>query len=497
MKTTLIQLDESDDILSIKDKMQWNPSKRILLIISHNNKSIQRRLDLLLLQRASNKLGAQLALSSSQKHLRTLGKQTGVKVFSSVIAAQKQDWPEVARKPHENHSSGKKELIKRKEIIDKEKKEKPTPVWQKISFFTLGTLAPILLILILLPNATITISPTRTEQMFSLNVSASPDYSTVSADGKIPAYYQSIVLTDKESISTSGETSVPDQLASGFIRITNKTVEAIELPAHLRLGTGSDPNQQFQTLRAAILPAGEGQFVDIPIQALEAGNAGNLSSQSINSVEGPLNQSLLVSNLNQTSGGSDIKVNAVSENDVQELQSKMKDKLRSEALNSFQTSASAKQIFITDTFEVVTENVNQNLAIGEAGDQLTISIDGKYRILYLNTDALQELVDLSANNSIPLGFEQAEGSLHFVKPARFTYQPESKTIESQIAINQAVQKKIDNGKLIDAILGKTVERTMKIIPSQVTLDQSPKITIIPSFWFWLPLIPSQIKVELQ
>ena len=169
MKTTLIQLDEIDDILSTKDKMQWNSSRRILLVVPHNNKAVFRRIDLVLLQRWAQKNGSHLAISTSQEYLHELGKLSGVKVFPTVLAAQKQDWsdyPLMVKKPE---FPTKEDVLKFKRYIADGKKGRLLPNWQKTVFFTLGILAPIALVLALIPHAVITLHPDQTTQNFTLN----------------------------------------------------------------------------------------------------------------------------------------------------------------------------------------------------------------------------------------------------------------------------------------------------------------------------------------
>ena len=494
MKTTLIQIDENDDILSIKDKMQWNPSKRILLIVPHNNKSIHRRIDLVLLQRAAKKQGAQLAISTSQKYLQGLGKLTGVKVFSTVLAAQKQDWPDFLTKIWKPESQTRIAIGKFKEYNVERKKERLLPIWQKILFFTLGTLAPIVLVLILIPQGRITLYPKQTPQRLILEFSTSPAYTIASLEGKIPASPQKVILSETDAIPTTGETSIPDHFATGTVRITNLSENELFLPAHLRLNS-DNPNLQFQTLTGVFIPAGKGLFVDVPISALTAGIVGNLPPLSINSVSEPYGSLLQVTNLISTTGGSDIRVKAVSESDVQLLKSQVSQKLRADVLSQIENSSPTEKLTVTESLQLVRETMTTNLEIDDPGDQLTIEVTGTYQFLTIKQDDLDQFVSTLAAVSIPQGYQQVAGTLHYSDPVITSFEAGEQIIHAQIEITQSIQKAVDNNEVVSTILGKTKKQAMNIIESYIDMKQTPMIVLFPSFWFWIPLIPDQIVID--
>ena len=495
MKTTLIQLDENDDILSIKDKMQWNPSRRVLLIVPHNNKCIHRRIDLVLLQRVAHKNGAQLAISTSQKYLHDLGKLTSVKIFSTVLAAQKQDWPDSPHWIRKPESLSRSEIGRHKEYVANGKKEVQIPNWQKIFFFTLGTLAPIALVLVLIPHATITLYPRLAVQKLFLKFSSSPTYLSTSVEGRIPAFTQSLTLSAIDTISTTGETSIPDQFASGTVRIMNLTETSFFLPAHLRLNTNNSTNLQFQTLEAGNALAGVGQFIDVPVTALTAGEAGNLPPLSINSVAEPYGSMLQVTNLSSTTGGTDIKVKAVRENDVQLLKSRLLHMLQTEVLSKTKTTSSSEELFILESMEVVNETETTNLAIGDPSDQLTMEMTETYQFLVIKKDDLKQLVSTCAILSIPQGYQQVAGSLHYEDPIITSFNAENQLILGHIGMVQSIHIVINNNGIVSAILGKTRRQAMNIIESNISMDQPMTITLSPSFWFWMPLTPGQIVLQ--
>jgi len=51
VKTQIIQLEEHDDTISVKDKMDWSQTPRVLLVWPERGKVFRNRIDLVLLDR--------------------------------------------------------------------------------------------------------------------------------------------------------------------------------------------------------------------------------------------------------------------------------------------------------------------------------------------------------------------------------------------------------------------------------------------------------------
>ena len=101
MKTYIINLDPHDDIISARDKMGWAKAERILLVWPERVRLLDRRLDLVLLQRHSAALGAQLGVISRDTEVRYHAPRLGILVFKDLRQAQRSNWrlPRRLRKP--------------------------------------------------------------------------------------------------------------------------------------------------------------------------------------------------------------------------------------------------------------------------------------------------------------------------------------------------------------------------------------------------------------
>ena len=83
MKTTILTITPSDDIYSIQDKLSWNKSGRVLMILEGKNPLFQSRKELSLLLRSTKNTGSQIGIVTESRAIRTAMKQYGIPVFAN------------------------------------------------------------------------------------------------------------------------------------------------------------------------------------------------------------------------------------------------------------------------------------------------------------------------------------------------------------------------------------------------------------------------------
>ena len=92
MKTHLIQLERYDDVTSVADKIAWSRANRVLLVWPRRGRVLERYLDLVLIQRACQEIGAQLACLVEDELILDHAQELGIPVFRSVKTAQRMLW---------------------------------------------------------------------------------------------------------------------------------------------------------------------------------------------------------------------------------------------------------------------------------------------------------------------------------------------------------------------------------------------------------------------
>src|SRR5512140_3593249 len=94
MKTQIIALEAHDDFISVRDRMSWAKSPRILLVWPKFESISLRAVDLRILQKHAFYLGAEMGIITRRSDVRRDAQHFGIPVFGSAAAAQRQAWPD-------------------------------------------------------------------------------------------------------------------------------------------------------------------------------------------------------------------------------------------------------------------------------------------------------------------------------------------------------------------------------------------------------------------
>ena len=217
MKTQIIQLDQNDDYVSISDKITWSQTGHILLVWPKEGHPLDQRLELTLVKRQADRLGAQMALVTHDPEACFTARQIGIPVFEDLYRAQETPWPVVQE---EN-----KRLI-----------SKPTrPYWgsfyfrranrrfglehpaKRILSILMSLLALSALMVVILPGATITIVPKTDTQSITLTILADPSLNEINrSTGSLPTYTQELSVEGSDSLETTGSVTIPSATSGGM-----------------------------------------------------------------------------------------------------------------------------------------------------------------------------------------------------------------------------------------------------------------------------------------
>ena len=275
MKTQILQLEAHDDILSARDKMGWGQAARILLVWPEEGRVLTRRLDLVLIQRHSTTLGAQLALVSGDSVVRTHARELGIPVFKTLRQAQRTPWTSGRRRRRLPAWRERRESLPENgsaPMLPMERVEQNRPpaelilqnFWLRVSFFTLGVLALLSIAVTLLPGARISLDPQTQVQSLSLSVKASPEIQSVMLSGSLPAQPVRVIVEGRNRVQTSGKTRFPDGYATVDLLFTNVTSQTLTIPQGTIVRTLNEQPVRFATTKAGKLAAGSGQSAVLP-----------------------------------------------------------------------------------------------------------------------------------------------------------------------------------------------------------------------------------------
>ena len=495
MKTQIIQLEAHDDYISIRDKMNWSKTPRVLLVLPRKGKFDLNALDLKLLQRHAIDLGAELGLiTRSSKIIRTAD-ELGIPVFPTNLSAQREVWTLQKRKKFRKFK--KKNLRETgKEFHLPEKKWRTHPV-TRLLFFSLATLALFAILFTFIPQAQIVIEPERRMQSLTIPVRASTDIEDVFVSGSIPAYELRADLTHQRSLTTSGRVQVPAEVARGAVIFRNLTDLPTKIPAGTVIRSITDEEIRFETLENAEVEGVVNATAEVPVKSLVFGKRGNLEENTLQAIEGELNLWLAVTNPAPTSGGGDEFVNTPSKRDREELYELTMSYFSKESEDEIaQELAEGDLIFPDSIRDIEILEAVYTPPEGETGDKLTLTIHALFQLLYAKEVDLAKLAQLALSASMPPEFTPVPETLAF-SPASDFESNQTGVTSWQMYVEQELYPNISSVQIAALTQGRSPENAIENLEENFDLVSKPKIVITPSWWKWLPLNPFRINFVIK
>ena len=497
MKTQLIPLESHDDLISVRDRMSWAKTPRILLVWPKSERIALRPLDLKVLQRHAASLGAQLGLVVRHRNIRREAQALGIPVFNSTGQAQRNPWPE-------RDLQGKRERRKPRQDLRELRKQVRTGegAWRshplsRIFFFALGVLAVLGIASLYIPHAQVILKPEIEKQTVTLPIQADPSVNAVFITGVIPSHELRVIVEGDLEVLTTGEVPVPQTKSGGVVTFRNLTENEVTIPMGTVLTSTGLPGVRFLTVEHGELEGGLKATVDVPVEAENAGEAGNVESETILAIEGDLGLLVTVTNAEPTTGGRDRKADAATERDLARLRKDLIDELEKQALEEMETIlGSGDQIFV-DTLEfeqILVEDFEPPL--GQPGRKVTLTMRIEFTASYAAGEDLNELANTVLNASQPEGYVDTGQPISF--ETTDSHQTDNKGITRwTMRVSRKLEKQVDTWKIVSLIQGRNMAFAMSQLENNLDLPSAPEIQLTPDWWPWLPLIPFNIKVEMQ
>jgi len=496
MKTQLIPLESHDDLISVRDRMSWAKTPRILLVWPKSERIALRPLDLKVLQRHAAALGAQLGLVTRHRNIRREAHAQGIPVFKSTGQAQRAPWPErklrrerVRRRPRRNL----RQIRERVRVEDGAWRSYPLV---KVGFFTLGVLAVLALASLFVPRAQVLVTPEIEVQSVRLPILADPSLSSVFITGSIPSRELQVVVDGEAQADATGRMPEPVSRAEGIVTFRNLTEEPVAIPAGTVLTSTGLPGVRFVTVGTGALDAGLESTLDLPVEAESPGTDGNVDAGAIQAIEGELGLMVTVTNEEPTTGGRNRQTDAPTEQDQARLRDELLAELQTQALREMETQLAQDDQLFTDTLKV--EDIlkeSYDPPLGRPGSSLKLTMRVTFTARYASGDDLTELASTVLNASTPEGFVATD------EPMSFETLDEQRTDSQGVThwvmrVSRNLVRQTDEREITTLVQG----RSLAVAQAQLNdLDTPapPEILLNPEWWPWMPLIPFNISVKTQ
>ena len=494
MKTTILTITPSDDIYSIQDKLSWNKSGRVLLILEGKNPLFQSRKELSLLLRSTRNTGSQIGIVTESRAIRTAVKQYDIPVFANQQEAMRKGW--TVRGGNERKIDEEKRLNNIKIIQSFEhKKKKDHPFFLRLGVFFIAVLAVISLVLFFLPGARIQFEVNAQTQAAEIPLSGSTEISETTISGMIPVYTKELELTLSDQINCSGSSEVPVSKATGHVLIQNLTDNEISIPLNTIFSSSTSNALRFQSLEAADLPAGVNETIQLPVEALMPGIEGNIEADVIDAVEGNLGLFVTVTNQESFSGGENKISSTPTQSDLHKLQTQLRNKFLEMASEEFENDVVSNEIFIAGSVrinEVTSEEMEP--AISMPSEVLKLSQEAIVEGWFIKKSDVEQLLKTVLDSQLPESMMPLQSDLIFESSGN------PKIIKDEISwefvAGREIIQVVETEAIPNLVAGKPLEEAESLLISRGYDENQFSIKVRPSWWKRMPFLENNIKVDI-
>lgn len=506
-----IQLDTSDDVPSVRDRLSFIHGKRVLLIWPEEGTVLTRKLDLVLIQREAMRRAIRLALVTHDPQVIQHARELSISTFETIGASERSRWKRGRAKVFTTRfqrPTAEIEAADLMPIASRVRAEVPesSHLWKLVGRFialTLLIVAALALMLALLPGAQVSISLARQQVTAEVLLIADPAVPNIDFENNIiPATRLSVTIEEKASIPTSGRQDLADVPASGTVVFVNQTDAAVTIPAGTRISTSAGTPIYFRTTAEAVVNAGAGQQAEVPIEALQesAGGIGNVGTGLINTVIGDLSPRLTVRNLNPTTGGISRSLNAVSAEDRARLLAILRQQLQARAYVEMLPRLDQSQFLILETVRIVEERDDWTTFSADTGtvaDVLELTMRAVVEAVVINERFGQQITFTQLARQIPHGREiQPETIAYERGPVDAVYQ--NGQVSFSLRGSGWIQGQINVPALQERLVGLTPAEAEAYLASELDLTDgtTPRIEITPAWFGRMPLLPLRIAIQI-
>ena len=498
MKTQIIALEAHDDFISVRDRMSWAKSPRILLVWPRFEKIALRPADLRILQQHASFLGAEMGIITRRGDVRRDAERFGIPVFGSAAAAQREAWrsggaasfSKTGRKPR-----GRAQFDALKEAAHPAEGQWRSRPLTRVGFFAMGVVAVLAIAAVFAPQAQITLTPISKQQSMTLPARADGSVTSVTLAGGLPAHELTVTVSAAQSARVLTQSSIPDSTARGIARFTNLTQSDIAIPAGTIVYSLSPAAVQFATLNDTHLPANVNAIVEVPIAAVQGGAGSNLPANAIQAIEGSLSLSAAVTNPRPTAGGSDRMTVAPSDADRQRLHGVVLGLLESQALAEAAVIIRPKDLLLTESMKMgKVDQETYDPPAGHPGDLLKLTMRAEFVLQYVQAEDLIQLAEAALNGSKPQGFSPIPNSLTY-RIAGAPTVDENGVATFELQLGRKIAPDIDLSRASALVRGRPETMAASLLRANLPLAKPPDVKMTPSWWPWMPLIPFRTVVN--
>jgi hypothetical protein len=234
----------------------------------------------------------------------------------------------------------------------------------------------------------------------------------------------------------------------------------------------------------------------VPVEAVDAGPAGNVEAGAINAIDGPIAFDLYAVNPEPTSGGAVLTVATVTEADQDALREIALAQLRQQALTSMQSLLGENEFLAPETLHVVgAPQETFSHFVGEKADTLMLDMQAVLAATSVNERAAQAVAMQAMNDVLSAGESLIPGSEQIDRRPTRAGLDDGRVLFSLLA-NGRVVPAVDREQVRQLVLGRKPGQAALALQAAHDLAEPPQIEYWPEWLGRLPWLEARIGVQV-
>ncbi len=501
----ILELHEHEDVHSIRDRLEFAESDRVLLVIPPYSDVLKRRVDLQLIRRFAQEKRLEIALVTRDLDRRALAAELNLPAFFSVEAGQRrQRWSSIEDdfgpyRPPDRSEAHRAARDRDARLAPSELRRK---IWAVVKAGLIGivALAIVFSAFAVLPSAELVLVPQSERVVSNVTVLVDPAAESVDvAGGRVPARSITTDMRGEATIPTTGRKFIPTSRATGVVFFVNQ----LNIPFRVQQGTVVRTSAGSQATRFVVtsdveVPPGIGAQAQAPIEAVEVGVQGNVPANFINEIEGVAALSLRVSNPDETRGGGDREVTAVDPIDLDTARATLTENLKRQALETMAaTELAATEFLLPGSLSIdAVLDATFDKEVTEQATELMLQMRVSFSALAVDSEDANAIVFAAMQAQSPAGYGLLADGLAFHRGGEAPIGDTGQYRFEMQGIGYAAAD-IDIGRALTAIAGKPARSATEILEQNLPLQKPPRITIYPSWFPLVPLLPVRMRAVVD
>lgn len=509
-----LQLEADDDVTTVRDRLAFLRGKRVLLIWPEQGTPLQRKLDLVLIQREAVRRAVRLAIVTHNDDVIHHAQELNISTFETIKAGERGKWKRGSTRVFLNR-------IQRPEEIDPDdlmpyasRVRTPAQSIRRLAFnmitrtLTLGILGGVVVAIafLVIPSAQVVIMPELTQLTSSVSITADPtrEQSNVDVENAImPATLLRVEVEERATLPTTGILQLETVPATGRVTFINRSQETVEIPAGSLVSTSAGTPIVFRTLSSITLDSNDGQQAETTVEAIpeSSGLVGNVDAGLINTLIGPLADLVEVRNLVPTTGGEEDSLRTVTQEDHERLIAVLRQQLQERAFRELEPRITGQQLIIPETVNIAEERndwMTFNYAVGDAAENLTLTMRARVEVTAVDLQIAQQIAYARLSAQIPAG--------QVIQPNTIQYALEGIsqiTTNGRVSFNLnasgVVGVAVNAGAIQQQLASLNTETALLWLQSTIPLAEgtTPTITVSPEWLPILPILSQRIQVRID